>query len=195
MPDILQSNLLSVRGRSNDEVLVSAILADDVVTVKNILHGHPELLQKKVRGKRNYMQNELGDTGAGEVTFMQMILRRKKILLPELIDFTNDGWLEQLSATGIKDFKGLKRIIKRLPDEHRLQIAMYFDALLNETGLIIQIMRLLPEGVRIKLANQKEEYIRMKCDEYAVTQLLPQSDKIAFLKNNIISLQPIFACC
>ena len=50
LPDILQSNQLSVRSHSHEEMLAKAILADDLITVTNIVNCYPELLHKKNAG-------------------------------------------------------------------------------------------------------------------------------------------------
>ena len=65
-----------------------------------------------MRVTKGYIERDDGDED-DEVTFLQMILKRKKIPLKFLIDFTSVDWLEQLSAAGIKNYKDLTRAIKK----------------------------------------------------------------------------------
>ena len=188
LPDILSSNQLSGGASRNDEDLMQAILADDVAMVKVILRDHPELLHKKVRVQRKYI-NFVNDANDDDnYTFLQMILLRKNIPLNDLIDFTAANWIVQLTADSSMYKFGLARVIKRIPAEHRLKMVVHQAQFIYSVNDVIKIIGKLPDKDRLVLANLAAPTIHSFGKISAVAALLSMPDKLIFLSNNVVSM-------
>ena len=185
LPVVLQGNQLSLRGHNSDEILVSAILADDIVTVKNILQAHPGLLQKMIHPPGSYINSNCDKPDSGEISILGLLLTRKKIPLNIFLDFSNHDWIEHINAIKVMNFDNFKRIIKRLPDTKRLLVVINHSHLLDTSVRILAILALLPQQDRFEIASKKALTIRSHADVSNVAKLLPLDQRLVFLREQM----------